>query len=74
MYRPTTSRTLPTNAGSVLSFQVWMACGLRPKARQIRETDYCDSHFSAAIAKVSVENVADRSEFKDARYPDLYPI
>ncbi len=38
MYRPTTSRTLPMNCGSVDSFQVCTACGLSPNASQIRET------------------------------------
>jgi len=39
------------NCGSVLSFHVSTACGLRPKARQIRETDDCDSPVSAAIVQ-----------------------
>jgi hypothetical protein len=38
MYRPTTSRTLSTNCGSADSFQVSIACGFNPNARQIRET------------------------------------
>ena len=37
------------NSGSVLSFQVSTTCGLRPNARQIRETDDCDRPVSAAI-------------------------
>ena len=37
------------NCGSVLSFHVSATCGLRPKARQIRETDDCDSPVSSAI-------------------------
>jgi hypothetical protein len=40
------------NCGSVLSFHVSTACGFRPKARQIRDTDDCDSPVSAAIARV----------------------
>ena len=37
------------NCGSVLSFQVSTTWGLRPNARQIRETDDCDKPVSAAI-------------------------
>src|ERR1700691_4264642 len=37
------------NSGSVLSFQFPTTWGLRPKARQIRETDDCDRPVSAAI-------------------------
>src|SRR6185369_1766194 len=48
-YRPTTSRTLAMNSGSVLSFHVSTTCGLSPNARQIRETDDCDSPLSPAI-------------------------
>jgi len=40
------------NSGSVDSFQVSTRCGLRPKARQIRETDDCDWPISAAIVRV----------------------
>ena len=40
------------NSGSVLSFQVSTTCGLRPNARQIRETDDCDRPVSAAIDRV----------------------
>ncbi len=40
------------NSGSVLSFHVSTACGLRPKARQIRDTDDCDRPVSAAIVLV----------------------
>jgi len=40
------------NSGSVLSFQVSTTWGLRPKARQIRETDDCDRPVSAAIDRV----------------------
>ena len=47
MYRPTTSRTFAMNYGSVDSFHVSTRCGLRPKARQIRETDDCDRPVSA---------------------------
>jgi hypothetical protein len=36
----------------VLSFHVSTMCGLRPKARQIRETDDCDSPVWAAIVRV----------------------
>jgi hypothetical protein len=56
------------NCGSVLSFQVWMMWGLRPKARQIRETadwdmpadlaidlvDQCVSPFSGCCSSVAV--------------------
>ena len=52
MYRPTTSRTLAMNSGSADSFHVSTRCGLRPKARQIRDTDDCDSPVSAAIDRV----------------------
>jgi hypothetical protein len=52
MSRPTTLRTLPMNSGPVLSFHVPAACGLSPKARQIRETDDCDNPVSAAIDRV----------------------
>jgi hypothetical protein len=37
---------------SVLSFRVSTTCGLRPKARQIRETEDCDRSISAAIDRV----------------------
>jgi hypothetical protein len=40
------------NSGSVLSFQVSTRCGLRPKARQTRDTDDCDRPVSAAIDRV----------------------
>ena len=43
------SRTLAMNSGSVLSFHVSARWGLRPKARQIRDTDDCDSPVSPAI-------------------------
>src|SRR4029450_9442678 len=52
MYNPTTSRTLSTNIGSVDSFQVWIACGLSPNARQIRDTALCDMPVDAAIDRV----------------------
>ena len=52
MYRPTTSRTLAMNSGSVDSFHVLMTCGLRPKARQIRETDDCDRPVSSSVDRV----------------------
>ena len=52
MQRPTTSRTLPMNSGSVLSFQISTTWGSRPKARQIRDTDDCDRPVSAAIVLV----------------------
>lgn len=38
MYKPTMSRTLSTNNGSVDSFHESIAWGLSPNARQIRET------------------------------------
>src|ERR1700747_2167705 len=38
MYRPTTSRTLSMNCGSVDSFHVCTAWCLSPNARQIRDT------------------------------------
>jgi hypothetical protein len=37
---------------SLLSFHVCTRCGLRPKARQIRDTDDCDRPLSAAIVLV----------------------
>jgi len=40
------------NSGSVLSFQVSTTWGFRPKARQIRDTDDCDSPVSPAIDRV----------------------
>ena len=40
------------NSGSVLSFHDSTACGSSPKARQIPETDDCDSPVSAAIVLV----------------------
>jgi hypothetical protein len=49
---PTTSRTLVTNCGSVESFQVSTMCGLRPNARQIRETAACDMPTAWAIDRV----------------------
>jgi hypothetical protein len=52
MYRPTTSRTLSMNCGSVLSFYVWTRCGLRPKARQIRDTADWDMPADLAIDRV----------------------
>jgi hypothetical protein len=48
---PTTSRTLVTNCGSVGSFQVSTMCGLRPNARQIRETADCDTPSASAIER-----------------------
>jgi hypothetical protein len=38
--------------GSVLSFHVSTRCGLRPEARQIRDTDDCDRPVSLAIDRV----------------------
>lgn len=49
---PTTSRALVTNCGSVDSFQVSTMCGLRPNARQIRETADCDTPSASAIERV----------------------
>jgi hypothetical protein len=46
------SRTLSTNSGSVLNFQVWTKCGLSPNARQIRLTADCDMPVAAAIDRV----------------------
>jgi len=40
------------NSGSVDSFQLWMMCGLRPKARQIRETADWDMPADRAIDRV----------------------
>jgi hypothetical protein len=40
------------NSGSVDSFHVSTRWGLRPKARQIRDTDDCDRPLSPAIARV----------------------
>jgi hypothetical protein len=40
------------NSGSVLSFHVSVRCGLRPDARQIRETAVWFSPVSAAIVRV----------------------
>jgi hypothetical protein len=37
------------NSGSADSFHVSTRCGLSPKARQIRDTDNCDSPVSPAI-------------------------
>src|SRR5579884_1521206 len=51
-YKPTMSRTLSTNSGSVDSFQVCTRCGLSPNARQIRETADCDIPVAAAIDRV----------------------
>ena len=52
MYSPTTSRTLSMNMGSADSFQVWTMCGLRPKARQTRETVDWDMPADLAIDRV----------------------
>ena len=52
MQRPTTSRTFAMNSGSVHGFHVSTRCGLRPKARQIRDTDDYDSPVSPAIVLV----------------------
>ena len=52
MYRPTTSRTLSMNCGSVDSFQVSTKCGLSPNARQIREIDDCDRPVALAMPRV----------------------
>lgn len=52
MYRPTTSRTLSTNCGSVGSFQVSTRCGLSPNARQILKIAVCDMPDSAAIDRI----------------------
>jgi hypothetical protein len=38
--------------GSADSFHVSTRCGLRPKARQFRDTDDCDRPVSAAIVRV----------------------
>jgi hypothetical protein len=43
---------LSTNSGSVDSFQVSIACGFSPNARQIRETADCDIPVAAAIDRV----------------------
>src|SRR4029453_10344658 len=65
-YNPTTSRILSMNSGSVDSFQVSTRCGLRPNARQIRDTavwlsptalaiervDQCESWLSGACSRV----------------------
>ena len=40
------------NCGSVDSFQVWTMCGLRPNARQIRETAVWDMPADLAIDRV----------------------
>src|SRR3954447_7211463 len=48
-YSPTTSRTLSTNSGSLLSLKVFTRCGLSWKPRQIRPTVDRDSPLSAAI-------------------------
>ena len=40
------------NIGSVDSFHVWMMCGLRPNARQIRETADWDMPADLAIDRV----------------------
>lgn len=52
MYKPTTSRTLSTNCGSVDSFHVSTACGFNPNARQIRETADCDIPIAEATDRV----------------------
>ncbi|AGP55001.1 hypothetical protein M271_17190 [Streptomyces rapamycinicus NRRL 5491] len=49
---PARSRTLVTNCGSVDSFQVSTMCGLRPNARQIRETADCDMPSASAIERI----------------------
>ncbi len=51
-YSPTTSRTFSTNCGSAESLKVSCLCGLRPNARQIRETAVCDMPVAAAIDRV----------------------
>ena len=40
------------NCGSVDSLKVWTRCGLRPKARQMRETADCDMPADLAIDRV----------------------
>ena len=40
------------NSGSVDSFHVWTMCGLRPKARQIRDTADWDMPADLAINRV----------------------
>jgi hypothetical protein len=51
-YNPTTSRTLSMNWGSVDSFHVCTMWGLRPNARQIRETADWDMPADLAIDRV----------------------
>src|SRR3954464_5659821 len=48
-YRPTTSRTLSMNCGSLLILNVSTRCGLSPNAFQIRPTVDFDNPVSAAI-------------------------
>lgn len=49
---PTTSRTLVTNYGSVDSFHSSTMWGLRPNARQIRDTADSDIPSGSAIERV----------------------
>ncbi len=66
---PATSRTLVTNCGSVDSFQVSTMCGLRPNARQIRETADCDMPSASAIERVDRQLAAAALPFVMALKP-----
>jgi len=52
MYRPTMSRTLPKNSGSVDSLKVSCQWGCSPKALQMRDTALCDMPSSCAMRRV----------------------
>src|SRR5882757_6190500 len=51
-YRPTTSRTLSTNSGSVDSLNDSDRHGCRPNVRQIRDTVDCDIPVALAIDRL----------------------
>src|SRR5690349_7840649 len=48
-YRPTTSKTLSTNSGSLLSLNVSARCGLSSNAFQIRPIEDLDNPLRSAI-------------------------
>lgn len=50
--RPTTSRTLSMNSGSMESLNVCERCGVRANSRQIHETADCDIPVAAAVGLV----------------------
>src|SRR4029077_5189952 len=51
-YRPTISRTLSTNSGSLDNLNVWLRCGCKPNAAHIRRIVVWEKPVSAAIERI----------------------